>query len=119
MSIEALWVLYIGEVGQPVPTPGGSASGVVVLESGRAFGGDGAFYWVGSYRVDNGKIAGELRSTHYNGDNYTIFGTHEHSYRVAFEGALDPLGNLVGHAWRPEAPNLKVAAMLVRKAELP
>jgi hypothetical protein len=52
--LEALWSVGF------VTGQGLYGAGVVIFETGRVFGGDASFYWVGSYSVRGGAITGEV-----------------------------------------------------------
>jgi hypothetical protein len=42
-------------------------AGVVIFETNRLFGGDSWYYYVGTYKGENGKLAAQFKSTHYAG----------------------------------------------------
>jgi hypothetical protein len=48
--LEALWSVGF------ITGQGLHGAGVVIFETGRVFGGDSYFYWVGSYRVGAGRL---------------------------------------------------------------
>ncbi len=54
MGVEALWLAYFGDASLPALVPGYSNAGTVVLESGRFFGGNMAYYHVGSDSIEVG-----------------------------------------------------------------
>jgi hypothetical protein len=66
MTIEALWTVEIPDV-----KGGWINGGVVVLETGRIFGGDSFYYFLGNYDVSGGNVSGTLNVTHYNGPQST------------------------------------------------
>lgn len=67
MSIEALWsVQFAGPVG--------SSGGVVIFETGKLFGGDSQYYWIGTYTEQSGAIVADLDVHHYSGPPYSAFG---------------------------------------------
>lgn len=55
MNVEALWVMKFVDPRGPV-TAANVAGGVVVLETGRLFGGDSGAYYVGNYTVKDGVL---------------------------------------------------------------
>ena len=113
MGIEALWsVQFISNL----EIYGG---GVIVFETGRIFGGDGYYYYVGDYATDgdNINLKGKIEVTHYNGPMSSVFGELK-KFSVEFTGPvnenkMDLQGELV------QDSNLKISAKLVRQAELP
>lgn len=92
-------------------------AGVVVLETGRAFGGDSQYYYVGDYNMHHDKAQVILKVKHYSGPAYSIFGTLK-EFSVKLEGVpardtFDMSGHLV------ENPTMKMRIRLTRRAELP
>jgi hypothetical protein len=66
--IEALWSVTFS-------TPQGVAgSGVVVFETGRIFGGDSFYYYVGDYTASNDDVHGKVDIIHYSGPLVNVFG---------------------------------------------
>ena len=61
-DLEALWSLLFAAGNSP-----GVSAGVVVLETGRIFGGDSWYYYTGSYEGRNGKLTARVTITHYAG----------------------------------------------------
>ena len=62
MSIEALWTINF-EVPNLLKRSGG---GVIVLESGRMFGGDSSFYYVGDYCVNRKQMSCTVQVKRHN-----------------------------------------------------
>jgi hypothetical protein len=61
-DLEALWSLLFAAGNTP-----SVSAGVVVLETGRIFGGDSWYYYTGSYEGRSGKLAARVTITHYAG----------------------------------------------------
>ena len=48
----------------------------MVFETGRVFGGDSQYYYLGMFAAgSDGAISGDLRIVHYHGERLTAFGT--------------------------------------------
>jgi hypothetical protein len=61
-DLEALWsVVFL------VPGRDRVNAGVVIIDSGRVYGGDSWYYYTGTYRTKVGKLTGKMKSTHYAG----------------------------------------------------
>lgn len=109
--VEALWsVEFVSNVQ-------GQGAGVVVLETGRIFGGDSNYFYLGSYEVADGVIRAEVTARHYAGPPSSVLGNSE-VVTVAAAGrighdffAVD--GHLVGD------PSRRISIRLTRRAELP
>jgi hypothetical protein len=82
MTIEALWAVNFS-------TPLGVAgSGVVVFETGRIFGGDSLYYYIGDYVVNGNTARGKVEVIHYSGPPSNIFGPIERVI-LEYEGQID------------------------------
>jgi hypothetical protein len=109
--IEALWsVDFTSNVGD-------WGAGVAVLETERVLGGDGQYFYVGSYRIREGKAEARIRVTHYAGPPNSVFGQAkqfdlELSGTPARNGFV-MTGHVVGN------PSLQIGMRLTRRAELP
>jgi len=111
MSIEAMWAARFQS------NQGGQGAGIIVLETERVFGGDSWYYYVGSYRVDQGRLYTQLKVTHYADNAESIFGPLR-EFTVALEGLLNMREiNLKGQA--NQDPNLQIQLTMSRIAELP
>jgi hypothetical protein len=94
--MNGLWTAEFG-------TASGVANGgVLVIESGRLFGGDSAYWYSGAYSVSGDTVTGDLRATHYYGPNVTAFGDSASTFTVQFTGTMNPAGDQIdGLAMRP------------------
>lgn len=111
MTIEALWSAQFGSDQQLY------GAGVMVLETNRVLGGDGQYFYVGEYMVSGGQIHTTIHVTHYAGMAESIFGLRD-QFNVRLTGkvsdqSLSLNGELV------EDPDIKMRAILTRRAELP
>ena len=96
--------------------------GAVVFETGRIFGGDSQYYYVGNYEVSNGCISGDLEVTHFAGATESIFGSAV-KFSLHVEGGLPdphsitPVVNLTGCV--VDQPDLQIYIELTKRADLP
>ncbi len=67
--IEALWSIEF------IANTGDFGAGVVVFESGRLFGGDSGYFYVGNYRISAGILTAEVIVNHYSGPFNSVFGS--------------------------------------------
>ena len=102
MSLEALWLMEFA-LAQGSWTNGG----VVVLETGRIFGGDSQYYYVGTYKVDRERITADVLSVHYHGERYTAFGTDEPKFQIKIQGKWSEK-EISGEMFRVEKPELRL-----------
>jgi hypothetical protein len=63
------------------------ASGVVVFEGGRIFGGDGNYYYLGDYVVAGTTVSGKVEVTHYAGPPNSVLGPN-HKLTLEFKGQI-------------------------------
>lgn len=70
-SVEALWLVKFGDHQSPGQVDNG---GVLVLESGRGFGGDSGFAYVGTYEVSGDKFKGTFSITQFDPDMESVWG---------------------------------------------
>ena len=114
MSLEALWTVKF----EDATVQGWVNGGVVVLETGRIFGGDSAYYYLGTFELDGDRFTADVRVVHYSGDPTTTFGTTETDFKIQLEGQRSG-DTIQAEMWRVAAPNLRLPTILERKADLP
>lgn len=109
--LEALWSVEF------ISNAQFNGAGVVVLETGRAFGGDSQYYYVGDYKMHHDKTQVSLRVKHYSGQPSSIFGTLK-EFNVKLEG-IPARDTFTMEGYLVENPALKMIIRLTRRAELP
>ena len=114
MSIEALWTIQFADATAPDWLNGG----IVVLETGRAFGGDSMYYYLGTYKIEGSTLHAEVRVVHYSGPASTTFGDDATDFIVKLEGERSG-DTILGNMHRPGAPELKLPFRMLKRAELP
>lgn len=109
-SIEACWTVRFGD-------PQAFNGGVIVLESGRLYGGDSGFAYLGHYDVIDGTISGSLRVVRHDDDWVSMYQDHQAEFSVNFN--MNRVGEDViqGILKREGFPDAVV--ILNRLAELP
>jgi hypothetical protein len=118
MSLEALWTVTFGS------NLGAGGAGVVVFETGRLFGGDADYTYVGSYNVtpDGKQLKADLDIANYSGRLNSIFGQLA-QFKLHIEAAIpkdDGIGSFMqaqGHM--VGAPQFEIALILTKRANLP
>jgi hypothetical protein len=116
MSVEALYAVRFGHAGTPNL---GLNGGVVVLETGRLFGGDSWYAYTGSYQLSGSTVTGQLHAVRHNHQPGTesAWGTQENEFDVQFtatgnQGFTEANGTL-------SKGGMQLGMRLVRVAELP
>lgn len=120
-NVEGMWALLSGSNDAPDELVNG---GIVVLETGRVFGGDSAMAYIGSYEVTSGLLRADVRSWMWNPayvDNGTenVFGmSGKIDYQAVFEGTRE--GDVIrGHLFAAVDPATKIPAALHKITDLP
>jgi hypothetical protein len=120
-SVEGMWKFQSGDLGDREKPRWG---GIVVMESGKVFGGDSVMAYLGTYEVDRGKITADVRSWNWNTDLpadevINVFGMEGPiDYQVRLEGDVTE-GAINGAIWPVEQPDFKLRARMEKIAELP
>lgn len=110
MSVEALWTAQFEVAG------GWVNGGVVVLETGRIFGGDSQFYYLGTYNLAGSTVTGQVRSRHYHGERNTAWGDNADIVDLTVQGALT--GDVItGQVTRLGFPPLRF--QMTKRSDLP
>jgi hypothetical protein len=81
---EALYTVEFGNVGSSEF----KNAGVVVLETGRVFGGDGGYYFVGTYAVDHGQLSASIDVTKHDPAFRDAFGDNATQFRVTITAPI-------------------------------
>lgn len=101
-SVEGMWKFQSGSAAEPSTLRWG---GIVVLESGRVFGGDSVMAYRGTYEVDRNEISARVRSWTWNtdlGEVENVFGmTGPIDYVAVLRGRRE--GDVISGQISPEA----------------
>jgi hypothetical protein len=109
--LEAMWGLEF------VSNANSAGYGVVILETGRMFGGDSSFVYVGSYKMENDILKVKVKCTNDRELLPSIFGNIK-EFNLLLEGKPERAGFILqGHMI--EKPQMKIGVKLTRRAELP
>jgi hypothetical protein len=108
--IEGLWSIYF-------ETAEMYGAGVIVFETGRLFGGDDKYYYVGSYVVSEGRLQASAQVTHFAGEPLSVFG-REVNFSLGVI-AIASSDSFEAIAYRVDDPRQTMSIRLVKRAELP
>jgi hypothetical protein len=119
MSIEALWAVnFTGANGVRVAKSGG----VIVVETGRVFGGDTWMWYTGKYKLDSSGVANCEITTgvHHTAGGESIFGGPLRPLQMAGTLKIAPdHETMQAHLTVEGSPQMVLQATLTRVAELP
>lgn len=110
MSLEALWTIEFGD------GDGWKNAGVLVFETGRVFGGDSGFYYLGTVDISDDRLRASIRVVHYHGEPVTAFGDSAAEFHMNFDGERAD-GVVEGELSRVDFAPLR--ARLIWRADLP
>jgi glyoxylase-like metal-dependent hydrolase (beta-lactamase superfamily II) len=112
MALEALWAVTFG-------TKEDFGSGVIVFETGRIFGGDTAFYYVGhfDYNRRDQRISGEVNVVRHRPGLPFVFPGHDGG-KIQLSGPVsEPTMILSGHL--VQDPQQAIAVVCRHLVDLP
>lgn len=98
MSVEALWTMEFGS------GEGWQNGGVVIFETGRVFGGDSRYYYLGEFSTSGNEITATLRIVHYHAKPETPYGDSATDYTIELTGnrSNDRIeGNILREGYAP------------------
>ena len=81
-NIEGLWVIEFS-----IDLTEWQNGGILVLETQKILGGDSQYYYVGEYRIFEGKLIANARIQHHSGPPHTAFGDSSKDFNITLEGA--------------------------------
>lgn len=114
-----MWKFQTAHVGEPEVMRWG---GIVVLESGRVFGGDSVMAYLGTYEVDRDNVTARVRSWTWNfdvGDSENVFGMAGAIDYVALLDGTRKDRVITGHIAPEDYPEIKLPCRMEKIAELP
>ena len=88
------------------------------METGRLFGGDAQYYYLGTYQATHDEINAKARIVHYEGPLHTAFGDDATDFTVELHGKRE--GDVInGQMYRTNNPQNVLPIRLTRRANLP
>lgn len=113
-SVEACWTVRFGD-----PRAGARElnGGVIVLESGRLYGGDSGYAYLGLYDVSGERIDGSIHVVRHDPDIISIYDRDEDEFDLRFRMVRQGDEAMEGELIRSGYPNGRV--ILRRLANLP
>ncbi|WP_374648717.1 hypothetical protein [Rhizorhabdus sp.] len=119
MSVEGMWMFRSASVENPNLLLDG---GIIVLETGRVFGGDSSIAYRGSYDVSGGQLLAEVRTWTWNEalGVANVWGmTGKIDQVVMFEGQPDTNRDVIaGYIYPKGMPGERLAALLQKICNL-
>jgi hypothetical protein len=111
MTVDALWTIEFETASR------WTNGGVVVLQRERVLGGDNAYYFTGTYRVQGATLSASLHATHFHGQLISAYGDSAREIDVAIEAEVAGDGQTIsGRAMRSGYPTLNLR--MQRRADI-
>jgi hypothetical protein len=115
-SVEGIYVVEFGDVG--LPRQQYRNGGVVVLETQRVFGGDGGYYYVGTYAVEDSNFELTVRIVKHDPNWINAFGDESLTFNVTMRGTVGN-GIIQGTMQRTDLPHITLPIRLTWRDALP
>jgi hypothetical protein len=111
-TLEGLWTVEFEVAG------GWQNGGVLVFETGRLFGGDSNYYYLGTFGVAGEVITAELTSTHYQGPVGDAWGDAATELKVHAQARREGSGRIIGTMTR-SGDSRQLRFRLTKRSDLP
>ena len=115
--MQGLEALYVAEFGDVVATGRRNGGVVVVLETGRIFGGDSGYYYVGQIKVTGTALSAEVEVVKHDPSWRDVFGDTAQRFRINISATISG-GTITGTMERLDKPGHKLPIRLTRAAAL-
>jgi hypothetical protein len=113
-SVEACWTVRFGD---PHASDHELNGGILVLETGRIFGGDSGYAYLGTYEIGGATIEGKARIIQHDPDVQSMYGAFEQSFEASFQIVREGSDVMRGKFCRAGYPD--AVLILRRLADLP
>lgn len=109
--LEALWTIKF------ITDNDNYGGGVIVFETGRIFGGDHGYYYIGEYSTDQDQIQARVTVKRHASEAQSIFGDVA-EFELHVEGEINEPDMMV-FGYRPGASEYEIGIALHKVTELP
>src|SRR6185437_3374137 len=115
--MEGLWTVEFGS------NAGSFGSGVVVLRNGTIEGGDGSYYYLGSYQTENPRgqypltFRARLKITPFLPNAESVFKTFDKDFTLDLEGTFKDENSAVAVGTPEGIPGMNLGVRLIRRKE--
>lgn len=106
MNINGLWsISFWGPYGS-------TGTGIIVFCDGKIYGGDPAYFYTGTYSLNNNELKAAAHIKHYQGAPDNIFGPVS-QIDLVFEGAVSNQF-IMGYGFEPRNPGQRMSFKMQR-----
>lgn len=114
-SVEAMYQVKFGDIQAPNQYVNG---GVVVLETGRVFGGDSGYYYLGEFNINQDNITVKAIIEKHDPTWHSAFGDNSLKFGITVNAKIKA-GVIEGYMIKDGASQQKLPIRLKRIASLP
>jgi hypothetical protein len=108
-DMDGLWTAEFGS------SAGSFGGGVAVFKSGKVLGGDGTYFYVGTYTLKEGHFQATLKSSPFIEGARSVFNTTGQDLTLELNGSLTGKGQALAQGSAKEVPALKFAVRLTKR----
>jgi hypothetical protein len=91
--------------------------GVAVFRDGAIYGGDNAFFYIGTYKIEGQKIVSNVDCRAFAKNAINIFGTQLEQFPLRISGQLETSEQIVATGTVPIAPQLSISLRMTKRAK--
>jgi hypothetical protein len=108
--MDGLWTAEFGS------SAGVFGGGVATLRDGTITGGDGTYFYLGSYRLMGRTFQATLKVSPYIEGAESVFKTKGRDLTLELTGSLTPDGQVIAQGTPREVPDVRFAVKLTRRS---
>jgi T3SS negative regulator,GrlR len=108
-DMDGLWTAEFGS------SAGSFGGGVAVFQSGKILGGDGTYFYIGSYTIEGQHFQATLKSSAFIEGARSVFNTTGQDLTLQLDGSLTGEGQALARGSANEVPTLKFAVRLTKR----
>jgi hypothetical protein len=109
LKIDGLWTAEFGS------SAGSFGGGVAVFQNGRILGGDGTYFYVGEYKLEDGNFEATLRISPFIDGAQSVFKTVGQDLTLELIGSVSG-GRAIGQGHLRGKPDVKFGVKLTKRS---
>jgi hypothetical protein len=108
--IDGLWTAEFGS------STGIFGGGVAVLQNGKVLGGDGGYFYLGDYRLQDRVFHAKIEVRPFIANYQSVFKTSNQPFTLELDGSLVDDNHITAQGRAKEMPHVSFGARLTRQA---
>jgi hypothetical protein len=110
--LSGLWTVEFGS------SAGAFGGGVAVFRQGRILGGDGGYFYLGSYEVHDLSFTAELVVQPFTEKTESVFGTSGRMLTLSLQGTLKNDTHAIAQGYSTDMPETRLGVKLTKRSEI-